>query len=934
MIAARKLYPQAVMVFSGSQEKNLRDFMGTTLLDGYNFTRLKQIDLGSVSTLIVVDTRDSKRIGALATCLDNPGIAIHLYDHHPDRPDDMKGERELVEQVGSTTTLFTQIFQERRILLSPVEATILALGIYEDTGSLTHLSTRPADLRAAAWLLEHGARLDILSQYMRHDTDPLTARQVELLHELMASARTYTVQNLDIVVASLSLPSYVDDFALIVLRFMHMENLAAIFALVSMDGRTSLIARSRIPEVDAGTVARDCGGGGHPSAASATIHDLTLIEAEDKLIRLLHKHIRPRAIAPQMLSQPVISVPVTTSIDDAHNLLTRYNITALPVLAAVLAGDAAPTVVGIITRRVIEKAIHHGLGHLPVGEYMSGDIAILPLSATLSDIEELIIERRQRLIPIVHERQLAGVITRTDLLTLLVGDPAHRPKNMRDAGQLPSQERTRDLKPLIAEILDQNFARLLMAIGEVADSLGFAAFAVGGFVRDLLLQTKNLDLDIVVEGDGIVFAKRLAERLGGQVKAHKRFITAMILLPDWNANESKGLRIDVATARLEYYDYPAALPTVELSSIKLDLYRRDFTINAMAIQLNPAKFGTLIDFFNCQGDLKDKTIRVLHNLSFVEDPTRIFRAIRFEQRMGFKIDAHTNRLIQSAVKMNLFDKSHSKGTLPQGHFLRGACGASPKRTSFGVPPKGTSFGAPPKGTSFGAYDGRFFTELQLIFAEENPLPSINRLAEFKLFSFLWPDLKPNLKIDRRFNHILTQASQALAWFHLLYLDEPAPAWQVYLLAIMGRSKATELSAFCLRFGLAPKIHDFLVQQKNAADKIANFLYRRSSPRHSELYWLLQGVSSVGLLYLMAIARKKEIKQAVSLFVTELSKIKTQLTGDDLQAMGYLPGPGFKAMLAELLTARLDGVVGTRDEEEAYLAGQFPVQGVRSRYKIT
>ncbi|MBU1986254.1 MAG: prohead protease, partial [Proteobacteria bacterium] len=350
------------------------------------------------------------------------------------------------------------------------------------------------------------------------------------------------------------------------------------------------------------------------------------------------------------------------------------------------------------------------------------------------------------------------------------------------------------------------------------------------------------------------------------------FITAMILLPS-------GFKIDVATARLEYYDYPAALPTVELSSIKLDLYRRDFTINAMAIQLNPAHFGTLIDFFNCQSDLREKTIKVLHNLSFVEDPTRIFRAIRFEKRMDFKIDIHTSRLIQSAVKMKLFGK---------------------------------------------ATDPRFFTELQLIFSEENPLPAINRLAEFKLFQFLWPDLKPHLKIDRRFNHILTQAGQALSWHHLLYLDEPCPAWQVYLLAIMGRSKSAELSAFCQRFQLPPKTRDFLVQQKLTADKISHILYRRSTISRSELYWLLKELSNVGLLYLMAIARKNEIKKGVSLYVTELRKTKPQITGRDLQAMGYSPGPRFKTVLNELLSAHLDGVVQSRQEEETFIQHHFPL----------
>lgn len=871
MIAARKLYPEAVIVFPGSQEKNLRNFIEQHLQDYPGFSKLKQLDPTVIDTLIVVDTRNAQRIGPLAGCLDNPGLRLYLFDHHPDSPQDMHSDKEVVRVTGSTTTLFTEILQQQDIPLTAQEATILALGIYEDTGSLSHPSTSPADLQAAAWLLERGARLDIITQFITYD---LTSNQVELLHTLMENARSYTIQNITIVVAGLSLPEYMEDFALIIHKFMIMEDLNNLFALISMEGRISLIARSRIPEVNAGAIARDFGGGGHATAASATIHDMTLIEAQDKLIRSLHRHIKPAAIAREILSHPVISVPVDTSINQAHNLLTRYNITSLPVIEKCneQGGQSGITVAGIITRRVIEKAIHHALGHLPVSEYMTGSIEILPLSATLADIEELIIERRQRLIPIVHERELVGVITRTDLLNILVNDPAHLPRTLREPNEPSAPERTRNLTPLLHELLDVQFIDLLHTIGIVADRLTFKVFAVGGFVRDLLLHGKNLDLDIVVEGDGIIYARELARELKGEIRVHERFITAVILLPS-------GIKIDVATARLEYYDYPAALPTVELSSIKLDLYRRDFTINAMAIQLNPQRFGTLIDFFNCQGDLKDRIIRVLHNLSFVEDPSRIFRAIRFEKRMDFRIEAHTHRLIQSAVRMQLFNK---------------------------------------------AEDPRFFTELQLILTEENPLPAIKRLAEFKLFQFLWPDLKPHLKIDRRFRHILNQAQQAIAWFHLLYLDEPCSPWQVYLLAIMGRSKAAELSAFCLRFKLPPKTRNFLLRQKLAADKIAHVLYRHPPSPPAEIYWLLHDLAPVGLLYLMAIARKNEIKKSVSLYVTELRKVTTWVNGAELKAMGYQPGPAFKTMLNALLTAKLNGMIHSKEEEESYLRQHYPL----------
>ena len=873
MIAARKLYPDAVMVFPGSQEKSVREFISQTLIYRYDFQKAKNIDLTKVDMLIVVDTRSTERIGHLAACLGNPGIRVHIYDHHPATFGDLQGEVEMVRDVGSTTTLLVEEMKRQEIEISAEEATIFGLGIYEDTGSLTHLTTTPDDLFAAAWLLEKGAKLDIIAQFITYD---LTTTQVELLHSLMKTATQYTIQGIPIVVVTLSLPSYVDDFAMIARRFMHMENLDTLFALISMADRIYLIARSRIAEVNVGIIARDLGGGGHATAASATLRDMTLTEAQEKLIHSLHRHVLPQPIAREMMSKPAITIPADTTIAEANEILTRYSITAMPVLSPIIVAEhdkAIPprSILGIISRMVVEKAIHHDLGALPVSAYMTSDIATLPLDANLAEIQELIIEHRQRLIPIVDNGVLQGIITRTDLLNRLVNDPAHLPKDLLHESEHPSLERKRNLNSIIVECLNKPMIELLQRIGGVADDLKYNAFAVGGFVRDLLLKKSNLDLDVVIEGDGIQFAMQLARKLQGRIKTHERFGTAMIMLPD-------GTKVDVATARLEYYEYPAALPTVELSSIKLDLYRRDFTINAMAIQLNPEHFGTLIDFFNCQNDLNHRSIKVLHNLSFVEDPSRIFRAIRFEARMNFEIAPHTRRLIHNAVSMGLFGKTD---------------------------------------------DPRFFSELRQILSEEDPVPAIQRLAEFNLFPFLWPDLRPHMKVDRRFLHILHQTQRAISWFRLLYLDEPCQNWMVYLLAVMSRSPDEVLIAFCNRFVIPQKIADRLLWQKTHVEKTVNLLSRREVVANSEIYWLLKELSVEGLLYLMALARKNQVKKAVSNYVTKLRYTRTDLTGNDLMALGYRPGPDFKMILNDLLDARLDDQISSREEEIALLHRLHP-----------
>ena len=268
---------------------------------------------------------------------------------------------------------------------------------------------------------------------------------------------------------------------------------------------------------------------------------------------------------------------------------------------------------------------------------------------------------------------------------------------------------------------------------------------------------------------------------------------------------------------------------------------------------------------------------MLHNLSFVDDPTRIFRAVRFETRMDFNIVKHTDRLIRNAVKMNLFGK---------------------------------------------ADDPRFFTELKILLGEENAIPALNRLSEFGLFPYLWPDLKPHLNIDKRFNQCLIQAQKAITWFKLLYLEDEFETWIVYLLTIMGRSPVTVMTNFCNRFQLAPRTKNFIINEKTLADKTSRFLNRRTELKASEIYMALKELSIEALLFLMAMARKEEVEKCVSLYVTTMRTQQPLLNGDDLKALGYRPGPVFKTILETLLLARLDEEVDSRQEEIELVNREF------------
>lgn len=858
MVAAKKLYPEAVLVFPGSQERTLREFFVSAASYLYNFARLKNLDLDQVERLILVDTRQMSRIGRFAEIVGRPGLEIHIYDHHPDAEDDVRGRFELVRPVGATVTLLTQIIRERALPITPEEATIMILGIFEDTGSFTFSSTTPEDLEAAAFLLRSGADLNVVADLL---TRELTAEQVALLNELVKSARKYNIQGVDVCVATVSTDKYVGDFAVLVHKLKDMENLDVVFALARMDERIYLVARSRIEEVNVGEVAAYFGGGGHATAASATIRDLTLIQAEDRLFEVLQSVIKPAVTARHLMSRPVIHIGPEHRLGDAEELMLRYNINAMPVVDG-------EVVVGLINRQVVEKAIYHGLKSQRVKDYMNPDFSTVTPETPLLEIQKHLVEHQQRILPVLEGDRLVGVITRKDLLNFLVRDHSNVPRALRDDLVGDELGRRKNVTGVMAEQLPRDVIQLLKDFGELAEGLGYKAYAVGGFIRDLLLRRSNLDIDIVVEGDGIRFARAFAEKYGVRARCHKKFNTAVLIFPD-------GLKVDVATARLEYYQYPAALPVVQFGSLKMDLYRRDFTINTLAVALNPEEFGELIDFFGGQKDIKDKAVRVLHNLSFVEDPTRILRAVRFEQRFSFKVGKQTAGLMRNTVKMGLLSKLG-------GH--------------------------------------RLFHELQQILMEEDPLPAIRRMGEFELLAAF----HPSLRYDAHMQALFARVKEVISWYELSFLDEPLESWWVYFLVLFSRLSRKELKQVLDRLEIPLSRQERIVWTYNRVDHLLGTFFRLPDPRPSDIYRALQPFRPEELLFLMVQATCEDVRRIVSHYCHRYRHVQTELKGRDLKAMGFPPGPLYSRILNDLLDARLNGQVRSRAEELEFVKARWPV----------
>jgi tRNA nucleotidyltransferase (CCA-adding enzyme) len=859
MIAARKLYPRAELVFAGSQEKSLREFFVRSAVYAYDFKRIRDIDLAAVTRLILVDVRQSERIGPFGEVARREGVEVHIYDHHPAGQADIRGDLETIEPVGSTVTVLTHIFMERGIVPNPEEATMMMLGLYEDTGGLLFNSTTLRDFQAAAYLFTHGANLNTVADFL---TQELTADQVTLLHKLIESRTVLNVRGIDISIAHASVDHFVGDLAVLAHKLKDMENLDALLVVVRMADRIFLVGRSRIPEVHVGEILGEFGGGGHAFAASGTVRDLTLVQLLDRLPEVLNRHVNPRWEARHLMSYPVKSVGKEATLNEVRQILTRYNINAMPVMDK-------ERVVGIITRQLVDKAVHHGLAEVPVSEYMTGDFSPVTPSTPVADLQELIVERNQRFVPVIKNGSMIGAVTRTDLLRHMAAGGRSDDRGISIAGGAALTVKKREAARLMREQLPSRIFHILEELGEVGDALGQHIYAVGGFVRDLLLRKENLDVDIVVEGDGIAFAVEYARRHECRVRTHKKFGTAVIIFPD-------GFKIDVASTRTEYYLEPGALPTVEHASIKLDLYRRDFTINTLAMALNRHHFGRLLDFYGAQRDLKEKAIRVLHNLSFVEDPTRMFRAVRFEQRLDFHLGKHTEHLLRSAVRMGFLDK----------------VGGS-----------------------------RVFNELQIILKEADPLPAVFRMAALGLLKYIHPTLTATTHTRTLF----TAAGRAISWYELLYTGEICQRWQVYFLCLTADLDRDAMTGICNRLGIPSRYRDVFCDEREEAHSTLNHLERRRSrrsPQPSELYHRLSPFATEVLLYIMAKAASEEVRRWVSLFVTRLRSESTILSGHDLRQMGILPGPCYKEILGVLLDARLNGRVATREDETAFVRRRF------------
>lgn len=857
MAAAKKLYPEAMMVFSGSTEIMVQKYL-QEMNPAFEISRIEEIDLDRVSLLILVNARNPARIGVFQSLIDKPGVDVHVYDHHPGAGREIPAAKTRMERRGAAATVLMEVLAENEIPLNLEESTLMALGIYENTHSLTSISTTPEDFQAAAKLVQMGADLDVVAGFMQ---SRLSCGRLDALNGLVRGVESIRVNGVEMALATATVDRYVEDMAYVVHRVMDLKNLPVLLALVRMDRRVYFIGCGRTQAIDLAQVSREFGGEGRAGAASAGIFGMTLIQAREKLLRVLEENVEPPCRVGDVMHFPVISVKREDPIQTVEKTLTLFNLNTLPVME-----ESAP--VGLITRQIVEKALYHKLGKTSAGDLMIREFSTTAPDAHFKTIIPAVIEEKQKLIPVIEPKsgKLAGVVSRGDLLDVLRGGLISDGKS-GESGDLNGMRGRKNVKRLMKERLDKKLTALFESIAKMADEDHCSVYVVGGFVRDLLLGIRNLDVDIVVEGDGIGFAKKLAAELKGNVKSHARFGTSVVILED-------GLRIDVAAARMEFYKRPAATPTVERGSIKSDLSRRDFTVNSMAVRLTGKDAFALMDYFNGEKDLKDKKIRALHSLSFIEDPCRIFRAIRFERRCGFQIRGQTEAFMKTAVKKRLVDK------------LSGS---------------------------------RFLNELVLILKEDRPVPCIRRMMEFSLLRFISPKTlagEPGLKV-------LERVGEVTSWATTVPFVKFPEAWFIYFLGLFYDLDNKAFHRALERLKAPMRLRNRLENDVETCREAVKRLEGKKQLAPFEIYDIFSQLSSEAIIFMLALLADDRTNHYAVLYLTQYRALgKLFLTGDDLIRMGMKPGPIFQTVFKTLRDARVDGRVKTKQDEMALVNKRF------------
>lgn len=836
IIGLKILHPDAYIFFPGSTEMALKNILSLNIYK-IKETSLKEIEKEEIEKIYVVDLEDLERLGKLYELIIEKKIPLEIYDHHPEERMYPAWAKIYKKNCGAVSTLIAQILIDKNKEITPLEASLILLGIYEDTGSFHFQETTPEDFQAAAYLLSKGANVNLIHRFLIQE---LTPEHRNIFEQFYNNREDLKIKDFQITFGYANLPYFVEDAAFVVHRFIDIMGIEIFFGFIEQEGKIYLIGRSRNEKVNLNPIFKELKGGGHGGAGSAILKAIPFTQAKATLIGLLSKHLPSQNRAEEIMNPVVYSLSPDTTIEDALKRMNYYHINGMPV---VLRGKP----LGAVTRQLLDRAISHNLNKTPVKEIMDPNLPIVDVSTPLEEFKNHLTKSGKRFILVMDKKKIAGIITRMDIYRKLIGKEKI-PK------EIP-QEKMLDVKRILYQYFPKEIIEKLKEIGEVAEKIGMKAYLVGGTVRDMMLGYPLTDIDVVIEGNAILVGREISKINGAKFKIHQKFLTGILQYPD-------GVKIDLATARKERYGAPAALPDVEASLIIYDLSRRDFTINTLIVSLNPSSFGKLYDHFGGLLDLKSKTLKVLHTLSFMEDPTRALRALRLCEKLKFKLSSVTEKLIRTAINQGAFEN------------LSGA---------------------------------RLWEEFTYILELPEPFSAMEKLENLGLLKVLHPSIKLNQKIELLFERI----KEIKGWAKIEKIDQKYFN-VLYLGALSINLKEEDILKLSSRLNLNDREKEILTNLKKVSRLINFKLKRAESPM--EIYKALINFNWIYLFWAFSNIEDLKAKDKIKIFITGYSKIKPEIKGKDLLDMGIEEGPLIGKALEQVLFEKLKGNLKTKEEE--------------------
>lgn len=872
LLGAHLVDEAAIPVLPRKLNRNVRAFITLYGME-LPFVDPRDLPAEPIDKVTLVDTQSMISVKGMQT-----DAQIQVVDHHPIREELPASWNITTEETGATATIFAEILREQDYYLSTIEATLLLLGIYEDTGSLTYTRTIARDLNAASFLLERGASLEIAADFLNH---PLSIQQQELYDRLRSTASPHHIHGHTVILACGDAQEMDEELSTVAHKLRDLLDPEALFVLITTRGGVQMIARSTNKDIDVARIADQFGGGGHERAAAALIRDRDLESVCQELLDSLPGFIRPAITVAQIMSSGPQLLSPETPVQEAATRMQRFGYEGYPVVEQDSQGRHH--ILGLLTRRSVDRAISHKLNLTAANLMNAGQVRVNP-DDSIEDLQRLMTDTGWGQIPVINPEtsQVIGIVTRTDLLKILTHQQEFpHPQNLADRLEIA---------------LPPAHMTLLKTVAQIAHDQRAALYIVGGFVRDLLLNRPSLDFDLVVEGDAIQLAQVLAKKFGGRVTSHSRFGTSKWhigdirselldeLTADTDASSSDNAKrvihpptrpedlpnsLDLITARTEFYTYPTALPTIERGSIKLDLHRRDFTINTLALRLDGHHYGQLHDYWGGLNDLNHGLVRVLHSLSFVDDPTRMLRAVRFEQRFKFQIEDRTLELINGAIPL-----------------LERVSG------------------------------DRIRHELDRILEENLASRMFARLDDLRLLRAIQQNLKWDEWISKKI--------QILAGI------EPESEWRLELSGAKLRSQLGYI-LWLIRLSASPtrKVIRRLKLPGSLANEIlsAQDLWRDISPlktaKPSEIVAQLDLIQPLAVYANYLATQDEQVRNFIWEYVSNWRQLIPRTNGHILSQLGLPPGPVYRHILQTLRNAWLDGIIVSPEEEESLLKQLLP-----------